>query len=98
MFICNEKPTFKTNNAGGILGGISNGNEIVFRAAIKPVPSIFTEQKTVKKSGSNFEETKMEIKGRHDVCLCPRIVPVIESMTAIVLADMLLRNETAKLK
>ncbi len=98
MFISSGKPSFFTNNSGGILGGISNGNEIVFRAAIKPVPSIFIEQKTIKKEENKYEETKIEIKGRHDVCLCPRIVPVIESMAAIVVADMILRNKTAKIK
>ena len=98
MFISSGNPSFFTNNSGGILGGISNGNEIVFRAARKPVPSIFIEQKTRQKEENKYEETKIEIKGRHDVCLCPRIVPVIESMAAIVVADMILRNKTAKIK
>ncbi|MBR1637798.1 MAG: chorismate synthase [Treponema sp.] len=88
------KPVFDTNHSGGILGGISNGNTIVFRAAVKPVPSIFQPQKTVEKlPDGTYRDTVLEIKGRHDVCLCPRIVPVVEAMTSIVLADMLLRNE-----
>src|SRR5574344_1128234 len=66
-------PLFETNHAGGILGGISNGNDIVFRIAIKPVPSILQSQKTVNVHGNN---TDIFIEGRHDVCLCPRIVPV----------------------
>ena len=92
------KVKFLTNNAGGILGGISNGNDIIFRAAIKAVPSIFQKQRTVRTTESAFEETDLEIEGRHDVCLCPRIVPVIEAMTAITLADMALRNRCAKIK
>ena len=79
------------------LGGISNGNEIVFRAAIKPVPSIFREQKTIRTDGSGFSETDLLIEGRHDVCLCPRIVPVIEAMAAITLADLALQNRAARI-
>ena len=83
---------FLSNNAGGILGGISNGNKIVFRVPVKPVPSIFISQNTVKKSGDHFESTELVIEGRHDICLCPRIVPVIEAMTYVTLADMYLRQ------
>ena len=86
----NGVPVFDTNHCGGILGGISNGNKIVFRIAIKPVPSIFKKQKTVCRKGKLYEDTVLEIKGRHDVCLCPRIVPVVEAMTALVLADNIL--------
>ena len=89
---------FETNNAGGILGGISNGDTIIFRLAVKPVPSIFTEQKTVKAlinpneahDKIQYEDTALKIKGWHDVCLCPRIVPVVEAMAYISLCDMLL--------
>ncbi|MCF0242437.1 MAG: chorismate synthase [Treponema sp.] len=81
---------FSTNNAGGILGGISNGNDIVFRVAVKPVPSIYIKQQTVSKTKTGYENTDLEIKGRHDVCLAPRIVPVVEAMAAITLADALL--------
>ncbi|MCR5289477.1 MAG: chorismate synthase [Treponema sp.] len=92
---------FVTNNAGGILGGISNGNEIYFRLAIKPVPSIFKPQQTIQVDQSDdanhFAETDLTIQGRHDICLCPRIVPVIEAMAAIVLADMYLRQRCAKI-
>ena len=96
MSVKDGKPVFNTNNAGGILGGISNGNDIVFRLAVKPVPSIFLAQETICKENDSFAETSLEIKGRHDVCLCPRIVPVVEAMTSIVLADMLLRNRSSR--
>ncbi len=84
---------FKTNNAGGILGGISNGNEIVFRIAVKPTSSIAHPQKTVAMDG---REVEIRTEGRHDVCICPRIVPVVEAMSAIVLLDMLLRQRSAR--
>lgn len=86
-------PLFETNNAGGILGGISNGNDVVFRTAVKPVPSIFKKQQTIDTTGN---ECDILIEGRHDVCLCPRIVPVIEAMTAITVADMILRNRSSR--
>ena len=75
---------FLSNNAGGVLGGISSGQPIVIRLAIKPTPSISLEQKTI---GLDGEERVISIKGRHDPCLCPRIAPVAEAMTALVLAD-----------
>ncbi|MGI5059123.1 chorismate synthase [Treponema pectinovorum] len=95
MRACEDKKSvrFQTNNSGGVLGGISNGNEIFFRAAIKPVPSIYQSQKTVcVDSEKNFFDTDLQIEGRHDVCLCPRIVPVIEAMTSIALCDLFLQN------
>ena len=79
-----------TNNAGGILGGLSNGMPITVRAAIKPTPSIRKEQKTV--NLSKMEETTMQIKGRHDPCVVPKAVPIIESAVAIVLADHMIRG------
>lgn len=89
--------SFETNNAGGIIGGISNGNDIFFRAAIKPVPSIFRSQETVCVDENGlFHDTDLVIEGRHDVCLCPRIVPVIEAMSAITLADLFLQNLAAR--
>ncbi|MFQ5561429.1 MAG: chorismate synthase [Nitrospinota bacterium] len=80
---------FKTNGAGGILGGISNGQTICARVCIKPTPSIAKKQVTVDKKG---ERREIQIRGRHDPCLCPRIVPVAESMVALVLLDHLLRQ------
>ncbi len=91
---------FGSNNAGGTLGGISNGNDIVFRLAVKPVPSIFKSQQTVSAgssaAGAALTDTDLTIQGRHDVCLCPRIVPVVEAMAQITIADMLLRQRAAK--
>ena len=87
--IINEQGTTATNSAGGIVGGITNGNEIVVRAAIKPTASIAREQNTY-----NFENGKVEpliIKGRHDVCIALRAAVVVESAIAIALADLKLR-------
>lgn len=78
-----------TNNAGGILGGLSSGMPILVRVAIKPTPSISKEQKTV--NLSKMEERLIRVKGRHDPCVVPKAVPVIESAVAIVLVDHMLR-------
>ncbi len=78
-----------TNNAGGILGGLSSGMPLVVRAAVKPTPSISKEQKTV--DLSTMEETTIRVQGRHDPCIVPKAVPVVEALVAIVLADQLLR-------
>lgn len=79
----------KTNHAGGVLGGISNGEEITFRVAFKPVATISKEQSTVTLEG---EETKFEARGRHDPCVLPRAVPIVDAMAALVLADHYLRQ------
>ena len=84
----------KTNHAGGILGGISDGSQIVFRAAIKPTPSIGATQQTVKSDGTPIE---INIKGRHDPIIVPRAVVVVEAMAALTIADMLLLNLGARL-
>ncbi|MDR3284990.1 MAG: chorismate synthase [Treponema sp.] len=94
----NRKITLTTNNCGGTLGGISTGSEIIFRLAIKPVPSIFQEQQTVRQQSGNpaaYENTALRITGRHDGCICPRIVPVVEAMSHLTLADMYLRSKTS---
>ncbi len=79
---------FASNNAGGILGGISNGEDIVLRAAVKPTPSISKPQRSV--DVSKMEEVEISISGRHDVCIVPRAVPVVEAMVAIVLVDCMM--------
>ncbi len=80
---------YLSNNSGGIVGGISTGQPIVFRTAVKPTSSISIPQKTVNREG---EETEIVTEGRHDPCICPRIVPVVESMTAIVIEDQYKRQ------
>ncbi|MEM1563492.1 MAG: chorismate synthase [Candidatus Bathyarchaeia archaeon] len=85
----NGKVITLTNNAGGVLGGLSNGMPIVVRAAIKPTPSIAKRQKTI--NLSNLEGATLQIKGRHDPCIVPKAVPVIESVVAIILADLMIR-------
>ena len=84
----------KTNNAGGILGGISDGSDITIRAAIKPTPSIAGMQHTVNKAGENID---IEIKGRHDPVIVPRAVVVVETMVAAVILDMLMVSMTSRL-
>jgi len=84
----------KTNLSGGIQGGISNGEDIYFRTAFKPVATIMRDQKSVDKAG---EEAVVKGKGRHDPCVVPRAVPIVTAMTALVLADHFLRNRTAKI-
>lgn len=83
-----------TNHAGGILGGMSDGSQIVLRAAFKPTPSIFSEQQTVNQSG---KEIGVQIKGRHDPVIVPRAVAVVEAMTALVLVDRLFVGMTARI-
>jgi chorismate synthase len=87
------KKGFKSNHAGGILAGISSGEEIVLRAYCKPVPSIAKIQQTQDVEGN---VRKVKIQGRHDVCVLPRIIPVCEAMVSIVLADHWLRQKTAR--
>lgn len=84
----------KTNHAGGILGGMSDGSPIVFRAAIKPTPSIFQKQETINRKGENIE---IEIQGRHDPIIVPRAVVVVEAMAALTIVDLLFSNMSAKL-
>lgn len=84
----------RSNHAGGILGGISDGSDIVFRAAFKPTPSIAQRQETVNREGS---EVSIEIKGRHDPIIVPRAVVVVEAMAALTAADMLLTGMTSRM-
>lgn len=84
---------FLSNNSGGILGGISNGNDIVIRLAIKPTPTIAKTQKTIDIYGN---ETEVELKGRNDVCIVDRVVVVVESMVAMTILDYYLQNINVK--
>ena len=81
------KVVTETNNCGGILGGITNGMPIIFRAAVKPTPSIAQKQKTV--DLQKKENSELEVHGRHDPCIVPRAVPVIEAVTAIAIANLM---------
>ena len=88
-----ENFAFASNHAGGILGGISTGNEIVFRLAVKPTPSISALQDTADVAG---HARQIRVTGRHDPCIVPRIVPVVEAMAALTLADFALLQRCAK--
>ena len=87
----NEDFTTKSNLSGGIQGGISNGMDIYFRVAFKPIATILRPQESVDKNG---EKVIVEGKGRHDPCVLPRAVPVVEALAAFVLADLYLINKT----
>jgi chorismate synthase len=83
----------RTNHSGGIQGGISNGEDIYFRVAFKPVATIMQDQDTVDQDGNS---AVVSGKGRHDPCVVPRAVPIVEAMAALVLADFLLRNKASR--
>lgn len=85
---------FATNHAGGVLGGISSGDTVTYRIAVKPTPSIASEQLSVDRDGHPVD---LVVKGRHDPCLVPRIVPVAEAMAALVMADLLLRSRLSRI-
>ena len=84
-----------TNHSGGILGGISDGSDIILRCAVKPTPSISRPQNTVTREGS---DTTIEIAGRHDTIIVPRAVVVVECMVAITLVDALMENMHSKIQ
>ena len=87
------RPRTVTNRSGGIQGGISNGEEIVFRVAFKPTATISQAQQTVTAEG---EDTELAARGRHDPCVLPRAVPIVESMVWLVLCDHALRQRAQK--
>lgn len=89
-----ERVRTRTNHSGGIQGGISNGEDIYFNVAFKPVATIMQDQQTVDKHGN---ETTVSGKGRHDPCVVPRAVPIVEAMAALVLADFVLRGRASKI-
>ena len=84
----------KTNNSGGILGGISNGMPITYRLAFKPVATIMQTQTTINSEG---ERISLAPRGRHDVCVVPRAVPIVQAMAALVLLDAYLLNKRLSL-
>ena len=90
----NQVVKTKTNNSGGIQGGISNGMDIVFRAAFKPVATIIQNQKSIDAYGNEIDVMG---KGRHDACVLPRAVPIVDAMSAITILDHLLRQQTTRL-
>ena len=89
--IKNQEGKTSTNHAGGIVGGITNGNELVFRIAIKPTSSTPKEQYTL--NWETGEQENFSVKGRHDLCIALRVPPVLEAVTAFVLADLMLREQ-----
>jgi chorismate synthase len=90
----NKKVMTQTNNAGGILGGISNGMDIIVKLVVKPTSSINKAQQTITQKGKKAE---IRVEGRHDPCVAPRAVPIAEAMVALTLIDHLLRNKTSQL-
>ena len=89
-----DKIRTKTNYSGGIQGGISNGEDVYFNVAFKPVATIMKEQKTLNEKG---EEVKISGKGRHDPFVVPRAVPIVEAMAALVMTDFYLRNLSSRI-
>lgn len=90
----NKDGSTQTNLSGGIQGGISNGMDIYFKVAFKPVATLMQKQQTINSKG---EEVEMHGKGRHDPCVVPRAVPIVESMAALVIADFYLQNKSSKI-
>jgi chorismate synthase len=90
----NNKVRTKTNYSGGVQGGIANGEDIYFRTAFKPVATIMQDQNSINEEG---ETVNLEAKGRHDPCVVPRAVPIVEAMAALVMADFYLRNKLSKI-
>ena len=91
----NEDGSTKSNHSGGVQGGISNGMDIYFRVAFKPVATVMQKQQTIDNEGNKVE---MQGKGRHDPCVVPRAVPIVEAMAALVLADFFLLNKISNIE
>jgi chorismate synthase len=89
-----ERIRTKTNHSGGVQGGITNGEDVVFRVAFKPIPSVMLPQQTVDIQGN---ATTLEIQGRHDVCVVPRVLPMVEAMAAMVTLDFILLKKCNKI-
>ena len=93
FYMDGERVRTRTNNSGGVQGGISNGETVYFRVAFKPTATVMREQHTVTR---HHEETTIQGRGRHDPCVLPRAVPMVEAMAALVLADHALRYEAVR--
>jgi chorismate synthase len=93
FYMAGDRIRTRTNRSGGVQGGITNGETIYFRVAFKPTATILHEQRTV---NVRHEETTIQGRGRHDPCVLPRAVPMVEAMTVLVLADHALRHEAVK--
>ena len=93
--IINDQIVTRTNNAGGILGGLSNGMPVNFRVAFKPTSSISKQQKTVNMTTKN--QTELKVRGRHDPCIVPRAVPVVNNAAACVILDLMLKGNLIEL-
>ena len=89
-----DRPKTLTNNAGGVLGGITNGEDVYFRVAFKPVATVMMKQETVNKEGEN---TEIRAFGRHDACVLPRAVAIVDAMSAIVMLDFYLQHRARKI-
>ena len=94
FILSNNEVSTVSNYSGGIQGGLSNGEDIYFKVAFKPTATILTKQKSIDKDKRNVE---IQVSGRHDPCVVPRAVPIVESMAAMVIVDHLLRNRTTQL-
>ena len=96
IFELNEKSEIytKTNYSGGVLGGISNGNDVYFKSAFKPVSTVFKSQETI---NTSLEKVNYKSSGRHDPCVVPRVVPIVDSLTAMLILDFYLMNKKTKL-
>jgi len=93
FYMDGDRVRTRTNNSGGVQGGISNGETIYFRVAFKPTATVMRAQETVSR---DHEDTTIQGRGRHDPCVLPRAAPMVEAMTALVLADHALRNEVVR--
>ena len=94
FFLDGERIRTKTNHSGGVQGGITNGEDIVFRVAFKPIPSVMLPQQTVDIHGN---AVTLEIQGRHDTCVVPRVIPIVEAMAAMVTLDFVLLKKCNKI-
>ena len=94
FYLDGDRIRTKTNHSGGVQGGITNGEDVVFRVAFKPIPSVMLPQQTVDIHGN---KVTLEIQGRHDVCVVPRVIPIVEAMAAMITLDFVLLKKCNKI-